>query len=180
MRLIVAEKPSVGRDLASALGGHRRGKGALVGEGWTVTWALGHLAELAPPDAYGEQYKKWRLETLPILPERFKVRVNQRTREQFAVVKDLLRDPSVTEIVNACDSGREGELIFAYLYGLSGCKKRVLRLWISSLTREAIQGGFDDLRDGAAMKPLEDAARSRGEADWIVGMNATRAYSVRF
>jgi DNA topoisomerase III len=180
MRLIVAEKPSVGRDIAGALGRHRRDKGALVGEGWTVTWALGHLAELAPPDAYGEQYKKWRLETLPILPEKFKVRVNYKTREQFAVVKGLLRDPSVTEVVNACDAGREGELIFAYLYGLSGCRKPVLRLWISSLTPEAIREGFESLRDGQSMRPLEDAARSRGEADWIVGMNATRAYSVRF
>src|ERR671915_781984 len=180
MRLIVAEKPSVGRDIASALGRHRKGKGALAGDGWTVTWALGHLAELAPPDAYGEQYKKWRLETLPILPERFKVRVNYKTREQFAVVKNLLRDPSVTEVVNACDAGREGELIFAYLYGLSGCKKPVSRLWISSLTPEAIRAGFDALRDGSSMRPLEDAARSRSESDWIVGMNATRAYSVRF
>src|SRR5215213_8036427 len=180
MRLIVAEKPSVGRDIAGALGRHRKEKGALVGEGWSVTWALGHLAELAPPDAYGEEYKKWRLERLPILPERFKVRVNRKTRDQFDVVKGLMRDPSVTEVVNACDAGREGELIFAYLYGLSGCKKRVLRLWIASLTREAIRDGFDALREGTAMKPLEDAARSRGEADWIVGMNATRAYSVRF
>jgi DNA topoisomerase-3 len=180
MRLIVAEKPSVGRDIAGALGKHRREGGALVGEGWTVTWALGHLAELAPPDAYGEQYKKWRLETLPILPERFKVRVNHKTREQFAVVKRLLQDPSVTEVVNACDAGREGELIFAYLYGLSRCKKPVRRLWISSLTAEAIREGFASLRDGRSMKPLEDAARSRSEADWVVGMNATRAYSVRF
>jgi DNA topoisomerase III len=180
MRLIVAEKPSVGRDIASALGRHRKGKGALIGDGWTVTWALGHLAELAPPDAYGVQYKKWRLESLPILPERFKVRVNQKTRDQFSVVKKLLRDPSVTEVVNACDAGREGELIFAYLYGLSGCKKPVLRLWISSLTPEAIREGFASLRDGRSMRPLEDAARSRSESDWIVGMNATRAYSVRF
>ena len=180
MRLIVAEKPSVGRDIAGALGGHQRGKGALAGDGWTVTWALGHLAELAPPDAYGEEYKKWRLESLPILPERFKVRVSSKTREQFQVVKGLMGDSSVTEVVNACDAGREGELIFAYLYGLSRCRKPVLRLWISSLTHEAILAGFDDLRDGLTMKPLEDAARSRGEADWIVGMNATRAYSVRF
>jgi DNA topoisomerase-3 len=180
MRLIVAEKPSVGRDIAGALGRHRKGRGALAGEGWTVTWALGHLAELAPPDAYGEEYKKWRLESLPILPGRFKVRVNHKTREQFDVVRGLMRDGSVTEVVNACDAGREGELIFAYLYGLSGCKKPVLRLWISSLTHEAIRAGFDALRDGPSMKPLEDAARSRGEADWIVGMNATRAYSVRF
>jgi DNA topoisomerase III len=180
MRLIVAEKPSVGRDIAGALGRHRRGKGALVGDGWTVTWALGHLAELAPPDAYGEEYKKWRLESLPILPERFKVRVSSKTREQFGVVKALMKDASVTEVINACDAGREGELIFAYLYGLSGCRKPVLRLWISSLTNEAILAGFDSLRDGRSMKPLEDAARSRGEADWIVGMNATRAYSVRF
>jgi len=180
MRLIVAEKPSVGRDIASSLGRHRKGKGSLAGSGWTVTWALGHLAELAPPDAYGDEYKKWRLETLPILPERFKVRVNAKTRDQFSVVKALMRDPSVTEVVNACDAGREGELIFAYLYGLSGCKKPVRRLWISSLTPEAIKDGFSALRDGRGMKPLEDAARSRGEADWIVGMNATRAYSIRF
>jgi DNA topoisomerase-3 len=180
MRLIVAEKPSVGRDIASALGRHRKNRGSLAGEGWTVTWALGHLAELAPPDAYGEEYKKWRLESLPILPGRFKVRVNHKTREQFNVVKDLMRSPSVKEVVNACDAGREGELIFAYLYGLSGCRKPVLRLWISSLTHEAIREGFGALRQGSAMKPLEDAARSRGEADWIVGMNATRAYSVRF
>jgi DNA topoisomerase III len=180
MRLIVAEKPSVGRDIARALGDHRRKNGAFVGSGWTVTWALGHLAELAPPDAYGEHYKKWRLETLPILPERFKVRVNRKTREQFATIKGLLRDPSVTEVINACDAGREGELIFAYLYGLSKCRKPVFRLWISSLTPEAIREGFDSLRDGRSMKPLEDAARSRSEADWIVGMNATRAYSVRF
>jgi len=180
MRLIVAEKPSVGRDIASALGRHRKDKGSLAGEGWTVTWALGHLAELAPPDAYGEEYKKWRLESLPILPGRFKVRVNHKTREQFNVVKGLMRSPSVKEVVNACDAGREGELIFAYLYGLSGCRKPVLRLWISSLTHEAIREGFGTLRQGTAMKPLEDAARSRGEADWIVGMNATRAYSVRF
>jgi DNA topoisomerase III len=180
MRLIVAEKPSVGRDIASALGRHRKGKGAFTGDSWIVTWALGHLAELAPPDAYGEQYKKWRLETLPILPENFKVRVNHKTRDQFTIVKNLLRDPSITEVVNACDSGREGELIFAYLYGLSGCKKPVRRLWVSSLTLEAIRDGFDSLRSGNSMRPLEDAARSRGEADWIVGMNATRAYSVRF
>jgi DNA topoisomerase III len=180
MRLIVAEKPSVGRDIARTLGSHRKGKGSLAGDGWTVTWALGHLAELAPPDAYGEEYKKWRLESLPILPDRFKVRVSSKTREQFSVVKSLMGDSSVSEVVNACDAGREGELIFAYLYGLSGCRKPVLRLWISSLTHEAILAGFDDLRDGISMKPLEDAARSRGEADWIVGMNATRAYSVRF
>jgi DNA topoisomerase III len=180
MRLIVAEKPSVGRDIAGALGRHRRGKGALVGDGWTVTWALGHLAELAPPDAYDERYKKWRLETLPILPERFKVQISSGTREQFAVVKNLLRDPGVAEVVNACDAGREGELIFAYLYGLSRCTKPVLRLWVSSLTPEAIREGFANLRDGRNMKPLEDAARSRSEADWIVGMNATRAYTVRF
>src|SRR5215211_6654506 len=180
MRLIVAEKPSVGRDIASALGRHRKDKGYLAGEGWTVTWALGHLAELAPPDAYGEEYKKWRLDSLPILPERFKVRVNHKTREQFNVVKGLMRSPSVKEVVNACDAGREGELIFAYLYGLSRCRKPVLRLWVSSLTHEAIREGFANLRDGGSMKPLEDAARSRSESDLIVGMNATRAYSVKF
>ena len=180
MRLIVAEKPSVARDLANALGHYRKGKGFLSGDGWTVTWALGHLAELAPPDAYGEEYKKWRLERLPILPEKFKVRTSPKTREQFAAVKSLLRDSSVTEVVNACDAGREGELIFAYLYELSGSRKPVKRLWVSSLTPEALREGFASLRDGRAMKPLEYAARSRSEADWVVGMNATRAYSTKF
>ena len=180
MRLIVAEKPSVGRDLANALGKHRREGGAFVGDGWTVTWSIGHLAELAPPDAYGEQYKQWRLETLPIIPEKFQVRINSKTREQFTLVKKLMRGASVTEIINACDAGREGELIFTYLYELSGCGKLVRRLWLSSLTPEAIRQGFASLREGREMKPLEDAARSRGEADWIVGMNATRAYSVKF
>src|ERR671912_174284 len=180
MRLIVAEKPSVGRDIASALGRYSREKGALVGEGCTVTWPIGHLAELAPPDAYGEEYKRWRLETLPIVPEKFKVKVNAKTREQFSVVKGLMRSAALTEVVNACDAGREGELIFSYLYELSGCKKPVRRLWVSSLTPEAVREGFASLRDGAAMKPLEDAARSRAEADWIVGMNATRAYSTKF
>ncbi|MDP9424531.1 MAG: DNA topoisomerase 3, partial [Actinomycetota bacterium] len=162
------------------LGRHRKEKGVLMGEGWTVTWALGHLAELAPPDAYGEEYKRWRLESLPVLPERFKVKVNPKTRDQFSVVKGLMRSAGVTEVVNACDAGREGELIFSYLYELSGCKKSVKRLWISSLTSEAIRQGLASLRDGRSMKPLEGAARSRGEADWIVGMNATRAYSTKF
>src|ERR671917_286525 len=180
MRLVVAEKPSVARDLANALGSHRREKGVLAGDGWTVTWAIGHLAGLAPPDAYGEEYKRWRLESLPIVPEKFKVKVNAKTREQFGVVKSLMRSAPVTEVVNACDAGREGELIFSYLYELSGCKKPVRRLWVSSLTPEAMREGFASLREGVAMKPLEDAARSRGEADWIVGMNATRAYSTKF
>lgn len=179
-RLIVAEKPSVGRDIASALGKHRKAEGRLDGDGWTVTWALGHLVELAPPDAYGEEYKRWSLERLPILPESFKVRVTPKTRKQFELVKGLMRDPGVSEVVNACDAGREGELIFAYLYGLSACKKPVKRLWISSLTPEAIRDGFANLRDGREMRPLEDAARSRSEADWVVGMNATRAYSAKF
>ena len=180
MRLVVAEKPSVARDLANVLGSHRREKGALIGDEWTVTWAIGHLAELAPPDAYGEEYKRWSLETLPIVPEKFKVKVNAKTREQFDVVKSLMRAAPVAEVVNACDAGREGELIFSYLYELSGCRKPVRRLWVSSLTPEAIREGFASLRGGPEMKPLEDAARSRGEADWIVGMNATRAYSTRF
>lgn len=178
--MIVAEKPSVGRDIANALGKHRKSEGRLDGDGWTVTWAFGHLVELAPPDAYGEQYKRWSLENLPILPKSFKVRVTPKTKKQFELVKGLMRDAGVSEVVNACDAGREGELIFAYLYGLSGANKPVKRLWISSLTPEAIREGFDSLRDGREMRSLEDAARSRSEADWVVGMNATRAYSAKF
>ena len=178
-RLIVAEKPSVARDIARVLGIRGRGDGSL-GQGDTrVTWCVGHLAELAQPVAYDKAWKSWRLETLPMLPEQFKLKARKGARDQYKAVRTLLRDKQLGEVVNACDAGREGELIFANVYQLTGCKAPVLRLWISSMTDAAIRRGFEQLRTGVEMQPLEDAARCRSEADWLVGLNATRAMSLR-
>src|SRR5207302_6507907 len=145
-----------------------------------VTWAVGHLVQLADPDEYDDRFKKWRMADLPIVPPRFKLVVrDERSKKQMNVVKRLLAREDVTEVVNACDAGREAELIFAYLYEKSGSKKPVKRLWLNSMTREAILDAFGSLRPGADLASLQDAARSRSEADWIVGMNATRAATIR-
>ncbi len=181
--LVVAEKPSVGRDLAGALPGtfkQAEDKSALVGSDYVVTWAVGHLVGLAAPDAYDEKLKKWRFADLPIVPDKFKLVPNdERAKKQLRAVHKLIKDPEVDLIVNACDAGREGELIFAYLYETSGEKKPVERLWLNSMTKKAIEEAFEHLRPGSEMHLLEDAARSRSEADWLVGMNATRAASIR-
>jgi len=183
MTLVVAEKPSVGRDLAGALPGafkQTEDKTALVGSDYVVTWAVGHLVGLAEPDAYNDKLKKWRFADLPIVPDKFKLVPNdERAKKQLRAVHKLIKDPEVDLIVNACDAGREGELIFAYLYETSGVKKHVERLWLNSMTKKAIEGAFGHLRPGEEMRLLEDAARSRSEADWLVGMNATRAASIR-
>ena len=181
--LVVAEKPSVGRDLAGALPGaftQTEGKTALVGSDYVVTWAVGHLVGLAEPDAYDDRLKKWRFADLPIVPDKFRLVPNdERAKKQLRAVHKLIKDPEVDLIVNACDAGREGELIFAYLYETSGEKKPVERLWLNSMTKKAIEEAFEHLRPGEEMHLLEDAARSRSEADWLVGMNATRAASIR-
>jgi DNA topoisomerase III len=181
--LVVAEKPSVGRDLAGALPGafsQTEDKTALVGKDYVVTWAVGHLVGLAEPDAYDDKLKKWRFADLPIVPDKFKLVPNdERAKKQLRAVHKLIKDPEVDLIVNACDAGREGELIFAYLYETSGEKKPVERLWLNSMTKKAIEEAFGHLRPGGEMHLLEDAARSRSEADWLVGMNATRAASIR-
>jgi len=181
--LVIAEKPSVGRDLAAALPGTfktSRDKSHLVGDEYVVSWAVGHLVGLAPPDDYDAKLKKWRFADLPILPERFKLVPNdERAQKQLLVLHRLMRDDEVDLIVNACDAGREGELIFAYVLETAGVDKPVKRLWLSSMTRTAIREAFEHLRDGEEMKLLEAAARSRSEADWVVGMNATRAASIR-
>jgi DNA topoisomerase-3 len=181
--LVVAEKPSVGRDLAGALPGafkQTEDKTALVGSDYVVTWAVGHLVGLAEPDAYDDKLKKWRFADLPIVPDKFRLVPNdERAKKQLRAVHKLIKDPEVDLIVNACDAGREGELIFAYLYETSGEKKPVERLWLNSMTKKAIEEAFKHLRPGEEMHLLEDAARSRSEADWLVGMNATRAASIR-
>ena len=179
--LVIAEKPSVGKDLVRVLpGAFTNHKEYLEGPDHVVTWAVGHLVQLADPDEYGEKYKKWRMADLPIVPERFKLVIrDERSKKQMTAVKRQLGRDDIDLVVNACDAGREGELIFAYLYEKSGSHKPVKRLWLNSMTRKAIEAAFGELRPGADFASLEAAARSRSEADWIVGMNATRAATIR-
>jgi DNA topoisomerase-3 len=179
--LVIAEKPSVGRDLVRVLPGpFTKHEGYLEGPEHIVTWAVGHLVQLADPDEYDDRFKKWRMADLPIVPDRFKLVVrDERSKKQMNVVKRQLDNNDVDLVVNACDAGREGELIFAYLYEKAGSKKPVQRLWLNSMTTEAIKSAFGELRPGADLAALEAAARSRSEADWIVGMNATRAATIR-
>jgi DNA topoisomerase-3 len=179
--LVIAEKPSVGRDLARVLPGpFQRGEGILEGPDHVITWAVGHLVQLAEPDEYDDKFKRWRMADLPIVPPKFKLVVrDERSRRQMNVVKRALGRDDVDVVVNACDAGREGELIFAYLYEKAGSRLPVQRLWLSSMTKSAIEEAFAHLRPGEELRSLEDAARSRSEADWIVGMNATRAATIR-
>ncbi|HYX87500.1 MAG TPA: DNA topoisomerase 3 [Gaiellales bacterium] len=179
-QLIIAEKPSVAQDYARALGGgFQKHEGYLESDDRIVSWAVGHLVELAEPEEYDEALKRWSIKTLPVLPEEFKLRPDARNKKQLDVLKRLIRRDDVGEIVNGCDAGREGELIFAYIMDVARPRKPVRRLWVSSMTRDAIREGFEHLRPGEEMQPLEAAARSRSEADWLVGMNATRAATVR-
>src|SRR4051812_18870314 len=179
--LVIAEKPSVGRDVARVLPGpFAKHEGYLEGPEHIITWAVGHLVQLAEPDEYDAKYKKWRMADLPIVPDRFKLVVrDERSKKQMSVVTKLLRLDDVDLVVNACDAGREGELIFAYLYEKAGASKPVRRLWLNSMTTQAMKEAFAQLRDAAELELLEAAARSRSEADWIVGMNATRAATIR-
>jgi DNA topoisomerase-3 len=186
--LVIAEKPSVGQDLARVLPGpfeKHTGAGErttrwLEGPEHVVTWAVGHLVQLAEPDEYDDKFKKWRMADLPIVPRDFKLVVrDERSQKQMKVVKDLLRRDDLDLVINACDAGREGELIFTYLYEYVKSRKPVQRLWLNSMTNDAMREAFGQLRDGADLDALRDAAKSRSEADWIVGMNATRAATIR-
>jgi DNA topoisomerase-3 len=179
--LLVAEKPSVGQDLARVLPGpFKKQEGFLEGPEHVVTWAVGHLVQLAEPEAYDAKYKSWRMADLPIVPERFKLEVrDERSRKQMSVVTKQLGREDIEEVVNACDAGREGELIFAYLFEKAKGKKPVKRLWLNSMTSAAMKSALAALRPAEEFERLEQAARSRSEADWIVGMNATRAATIR-
>ncbi|MDE3132953.1 MAG: DNA topoisomerase 3 [Acidobacteriota bacterium] len=179
--LVIAEKPSVGRDLSKVLPGpFTKGEGVLEGPDHIITWAVGHLVQLADPDEYDAKYAKWRMPDLPIVPKKFKLVVrDERSKKQMTVVKRELDRDDVDGVVNACDAGREGELIFAYLYEKAGSKLPVKRLWLNSMTNSAIREAFATLHPSADFHTLEEAARSRSEADWIVGMNATRAATIR-
>ncbi len=179
--LLVAEKPSVGQDLARVLKGpFKKQEGFLEGPDHVVTWAVGHLVQLAEPEAYDAKFKSWKMPDLPIVPDRFKLVVrDERSRKQMSVVTKQLAREDVDEVVNACDAGREGELIFAYLYEKAKADKPVKRLWLNSMTSAAMKSALASLRPAEEFARLEEAARSRSEADWIVGMNATRAATIR-
>jgi DNA topoisomerase-3 len=177
---VVAEKPSVARDIARVLGASERGQGYLKGRGFVVTWAIGHLVGLAEPHQIRPEWKRWSREQLPMLPESWPLVVLDSTKDQYDVVARVLNDPQVERVVCATDAGREGELIFRLAYEKAACRKPVSRLWISSLTEDAIRDGFSKLRDGRELDPLADAARGRSRADWLVGMNLSRACSLAF
>ena len=180
MRLVIAEKPSVAQSLSAVIGANARKDGYLEGNGWRVSWCVGHLAGLADADSYDPKYAKWRYDDLPILPSDWKMSVGRDKKKQFDILKKLLCAPDVTEVVNACDAGREGELIFRNVYELAGCKKPMKRLWISSMEDSAIREGFENLRPGADYDGLHQAALCRAKADWLVGINATRLFSVLY
>lgn len=178
--LVIAEKPSVARDIAKTLGVSGKNEGYLTGENYVVSWAIGHLVTLAEPEAYDVKYKKWNFETLPILPDSMKLEAIKKTRSQLKVLHKLMHSREIDEIICATDSGREGELIFRHIYEITQCRKPFRRLWISSMTETAIREGFAHLQDGSHYDLLYHSARCRAEADWLVGMNASRAYTIQY
>jgi len=179
-KLVVTEKPSVAQSIAKVLGCNVRKDGYLEGGSYLVSWCVGHLVELAEPENYDEKYQIWKKEDLPIIPETWEYQVSEATKKQFQILKDLMKRDDVELVINACDAGREGELIFRLVYEKAGCKKRMKRLWISSLEDEAIKKGFDSLLDGVNYDLLYEAALCRERADWIVGINATRFFSTSY
>lgn len=180
MQLIICEKPSVGMTISSALGIETKKDGYMESEDFLVSWCIGHLAELSAPSCYGKCYEKWSLEALPILPETWQLTVSKDKEKQFSILKALLFRKDVTEVINSCDAGREGELIFRFVMEKTGCKKPVKRLWISSMEESAIRKGFENLKDGADYDSLYQSALCRAKADWIVGINATRLFSLLY
>ncbi len=177
MRLVIAEKPSVAMSIAKVIGANIRKDGYVEGNGYIVSWCVGHLVRMSSPDRYDKKYKKWRIEDLPIIPENYLYEVNNYTKKQFNILKKLMKDKRVTETINACDAGREGELIFRLVYEQASCKKPIKRLWISSMEDSAIKEGFENLKDGADYENLYKSALARGQADWLIGMNLSRYYS---
>ena len=179
-KLVICEKPSVAKSIASALGVTSRADGYFEGGGWLISWCIGHLVGLADAAAYDDRYKKWRYEDLPILPDPFRYVVSEEKAAQFHILRSLMERPDVTELVNACDAGREGELIFRLVYEAAGCSKPFSRLWISSLEDAAIREGFADLRPGGDYDSLYQSALCRQKADWLIGINASRLFSVLY
>ena len=179
-RLVIAEKPSVGMSIAAVLGAKDRKDGYIEGRDYIVSWGFGHLAELANADTYDEKYAKWRYDDLPIIPANWKYKIPRDKYSQFETLKKLMNRADVSDVINACDAGREGELIFRNIYKMTGCKKPIYQLWISSMEDNAIEQGFHELKDGKEYENLFAAARCREWADWLVGINATRLFSVLY
>jgi len=180
LKLVIAEKPSVARSIAAVIGATNRQEGYLRGNGYIVSWCIGHLVSFADAGMYDERFKKWRYEDLPIIPESWRLTVPPDKRERFDTLRTLLRSEEVSEVINACDAGREGELIFRTVYHLAGCTKPMKRLWISSMEDSAIREGFANLKPGRDYDPLHQSALCRAKADWLIGINATRLFSVLY
>ena len=177
MKLVIAEKPSVAISIAKVIGANKKKDGYYEGNGYRVSWCVGHLIQMANPDAYDEKYAKWNMADLPIIPSDYKYEVAKATKKQFNILKKLMNDKEVDTIINACDAGREGESIFRLVYNQVNCKKKMKRLWISSMEDSAIKEGFDNLTDGKNYDSLFESAQARAIADWLVGMNISRLYS---
>ena len=180
MKLVITEKPSVARSIAAVIGATDRQEGYLQGNGYIVSWCIGHLVSFADAGMYDERFRKWRYEDLPIIPESWRLTVPPDKRERFDTLRTLLRSEEVSEVINACDAGREGELIFRTVYHLAGCTKPMKRLWISSMEDSAIREGFAHLKPGRDYAPLHQSALCRAKADWLIGINATRLFSVLY
>ncbi len=177
MKLVIAEKPSVAMSIAKVIGANQRKDGYIEGGGYKVSWCVGHLIQMANPDAYDEKYAKWNMEDLPIIPKEYIYEVAKATKKQFSILKKLMNEKEVDTVINACDAGREGESIFRLVYNKAGCKKKMKRLWISSMEDSAIKEGFENLKDGKDYDNLFESSQARAIADWLVGMNISRLYS---
>ena len=177
MKLVIAEKPSVAISIAKVIGATKKKVGYYEGNGYRVSWCVGHLIQMANPDAYDEKYAKWNISDLPIIPKEYMYEVAKSTKKQFAILKKLMNDKEIDTVINACDAGREGESIFRLVYNEAKCKKKMKRLWISSMEDSAIKEGFDHLKDGEDYDNLFESAQARAIADWLVGMNISRLYS---
>ncbi len=178
--LIIAEKPSVARDIGKVLGANKKGSGFIYNSEYIVSWAVGHLVTLFDPEDYDKELKPWKFETLPIIPEQIKLKPSESVKDQFQILKGLIENEKVTELICATDAGREGELIFRYIYDLCECKKPFKRLWISSMTNSAIKAGFENLKDSKEYDNLYNSAMCRSHADWLVGINASRSYTIKY
>ncbi|HEL1031715.1 TPA: DNA topoisomerase 3 [Streptococcus equi subsp. zooepidemicus] len=177
MKLVIAEKPSVAISIAKVIGATKKKDGYYEGNGYRVSWCVGHLIQMANPDAYDEKYAKWNIADLPIIPSEYKYEVAKSTKKQFNILKKLMNDKEIDTVINACDAGREGEAIFRLVYNQANCKKKMKRLWISSMEDSAIKEGFDNLKDEKDYENLFESAQARAIADWLVGMNISRLYS---
>ena len=177
MKLVIAEKPSVAMSIAKVIGANSRKDGYLEGNNYIVSWCIGHLIRMSSPESYDGRYKRWNIEDLPIFPDNYQYEVSKYTKKQYSILKNLLTDKRVVEVINACDAAREGELIFRLVYNQARCRKPMKRLWISSMEDKAIKKGFSNLKDGREYENLYRSALARGQADWLVGMNLSRYYS---